>query len=95
MKSEKFVTKECIKFLKEKGFICIRINQLAGSTPGVSDYVCCYLGKFYAIEFKKEKNGILSVNQKLFKKKIEQAGGIYLIINSVETLKKELNDKII
>jgi len=57
------------------------------STPGCPDIVCVVRGQFVGLEIKDIK-GSLNANQIEFKKKLEAAGGIYLIVKSLDDIKE-------
>lgn len=54
---------------------------------GCPDIVCCKDGVFYGLEVKKDKSR-LSEAQIQAKKDIEQAGGIYMVVKSIEDVAK-------
>lgn len=45
-------------------------------TSGIADIIVCVQGQFVALELKDDK-GKLSANQKLFAKKVTEAGGVW------------------
>lgn len=49
---------------------------------GATDRICCYKGLFIAIELKRPKGGKYSKEQILYKKRIENAGGIWFGIKN-------------
>lgn len=51
-------------------------------TPGSPDIVCCFKGRFIAIEVK-SKIGKQSDSQKFFQENLEKAGGYYFIARSI------------
>lgn len=56
---------------------------------GCSDILCCYRGKFIAIECKKPGKK-QSVSQVVFEEKIRRAGGKYILATDWETVAKEI-----
>ena len=57
---------------------------------GSPDIVAVIRGKYIGIEVKTER-GILSPGQKQFKENLEKAGGIYLVVRSLNELLDQLN----
>lgn len=53
--------------------------------PGVSDAMALLNGKLYAIELK-SSTGRLRGSQEEFKRGVEENGGVYLVVRSVEDL---------
>jgi len=58
---------------------------------GSPDIVCIINGQYVGVECKDVK-GVLSPNQKIFKEKLEKAGGIYLVARSVTDTIKEIEE---
>ena len=56
-------------------------------TAGIPDIICCYKGRFIGLEVK-QPSGHLTELQKLTIEKINAAGGIALLVNSVADVKK-------
>lgn len=54
--------------------------------PGQSDIIAVINGQFIGIEVKTPK-GVLSADQILFKKRLENAGGKYIVARSVADIK--------
>lgn len=59
---------------------------------GIPDFVCCYDGKFFAVETKRsgrrgEANGGLSALQVRIRNLIEPAGGRYFVVDDLISLK--------
>lgn len=57
-------------------------------TPGSPDIVCCYKGRFIAIEVK-SKAGRQSPSQLQFQENLENAGGYYFIARSIKDVEIE------
>lgn len=103
MKKETLVQKEILKFLKDKGIFCWRVNNTGipdpmvkggwrkptgYSMPGMSDIIGVYKGKFLAIEVKAPgRKKNVSENQKAFLEKVFNEGGFALVAESVEEVK--------
>lgn len=80
MISEKTFENQIKKFLKEQG--CYFVKYWGGgqfTKAGIPDILCCCAGKFLGIELKAD-NGKPSELQLYNIKKIEEAGGIGLIL---------------
>lgn len=60
---------------------------------GIPDIICCYQGKFIAIELKTDNNR-LSGKQELEKKRIESAGGIFIELRNTDEWKELLNERL-
>ena len=63
-----------------------------GGTAGVADKIGCHSGRFIAIEVKRPslrdtKNGGLSPAQQVFRERIIQIGGVYILAYSVKEVK--------
>jgi len=58
---------------------------------GTPDLLCCFKGKFLAIEIKRPK-GKLTTPQQQALQKIENAGGLALVARSIEDVKNYLRD---
>lgn len=64
---------------------CCIIRQEAIHRIGIPDIVCCYKGRFVAIELKDDE-GVQSELQKKWQKGIEAAKGIYILADSVNPI---------
>ena len=51
MKSEQVIQSEIIKYLKSVGAYTIKVS--AATKAGIPDIICCYKGRFIAIEVKR------------------------------------------
>lgn len=68
---------------------CKVFRVAASTTRGAPDIVCCYKGKFIAIELKSGiYNSKLSANQKFVQADIEKCGGVFLCIRSLNELER-------
>ena len=86
---------EILKYLSQKGIFCWRQNNGAvwdaklgmyrshSGMAGVADILAVHNGNLIAVECKTNK-GKMSPAQFLFKKRLEEAGGIYILARSVE-----------
>jgi hypothetical protein len=55
--------------------------------PGTSDIIGCYDGKFFAMEVKRSRGGVVSEDQKEFIRKVESRGGCGAVVRSAEDAK--------
>jgi len=91
--SEKQVAQECKTWLLKHRIHADRNNvgQFGNYRYGIKsggDAFVCIEGKHIEIEYKAGKGGVLSLSQQQRKIKIEQSGGIYLIVHGVPELDK-------
>lgn len=77
---EKKVKDKCVAQLKAMGAVYFFPVTGGYGTSGVSDIIVCYQGRYIAIECKAGKNK-LSELQKMFLERVQQAGGVALVIN--------------
>jgi len=54
---------------------------------GIPDFVGCYRGKFFAIECKRPKGGVVKPWQERIRQQIMLAGGLWMLATSVEEIK--------
>lgn len=81
--SEKNITKAIRDYLRIRGVEHFKHWGGPMSERGVADLICCWKGRFLAIEVKK-KNGVLSADQARFLKRIQAAGGVAILAYSVD-----------
>lgn len=81
--SEKKLQNEILRYLKS--LKTIHILDTYKICKGEADIVCCYKGRFIAIEVKKDH--IHTENQQINQFKVEYAGGLYLVAYSVQDVK--------
>ena len=96
---EKEISKSCLNWLLKRKIFAWR-NSSTGifdrekgffrTSPkrGAPDLIAIYQGKFIGIELKRPGNK-LSEQQEWFRESVISAGGVYLVIHSVEELEKE------
>lgn len=106
-KSEKQVVASCRAYLKRQGWITkliytggipVGFGKLAANPcKGIPDCLAFHVPTqtFLWIEFKKSSGGILSQEQIAFHALLRSCGQIVFVINSLESLKKQLNEVII
>jgi hypothetical protein len=98
---ESVVQEECYKWLNAR-CSCERNNTGLMDTnrgskyqfgmKGNGDLICCHRRIHVEIECKKGKGGVLSPNQQEKKAKIEENGGIYMIVHGLPELKEKWNE---
>ncbi len=80
---EKDITRSIRDFLKVAGVFHWKVWQGLGSTPGVSDIIGLYKGIPLFLEIK-TNNGRLSDKQKEFLRKVNDNGGLGVVLKSVD-----------
>lgn len=96
---ESDLVKMCLDYLRMRKIFCYRNNTGGMKTErggfirfgavGSPDIVMVINGKYIALEIKTEK-GQQSEGQKQFQQELEKAGGIYLLVRSLEQLEYDL-----
>lgn len=84
---ETILKKSCIQYLKARFGSDIwefSVRGGIGQRAGVPDLIACIGEKFYGIEFKAGKKGRLSENQKYELEAITKAGGVAIVIRSLD-----------
>lgn len=91
--NEKAIETKIKAFLTSKNIYWFKVHGSAFMPPGIPDLVCCWNGRFLGIEIKRTgaKNE-QSDAQKVHERNIKKAGGIYLLVESLEEVMNELND---
>lgn len=84
------VKRQVVRYLKFMGFYYWHNLQGLGCFKGLSDYMVLHKGVLYAIEVKSEK-GKLSAYQKLFKQRVEENGGVFIVARCVDDIIEVLN----
>ena len=86
---EKVVENKIKDYLTSKGIYHFKIHGDSFVKPGFPDIVACWDGKFLAIEVKRPgaKNE-QSEQQKIHEKNILKSGGIYLLADNLDDVKK-------
>lgn len=87
--SEKNIEKSIKRYLDSIGAWHIKTHGSIFSRAGTPDIIACLNGKFIAIEVKRP-GGVVSALQEANIKLIEQAGGVALIVYSLEETKQHL-----
>lgn len=93
--SEKKVENEIKKWLNSIGAYHFKVHGSAFMQPGIPDIVACVNGKFVGIEVKRPgaKNEQSEV-QKVHEYNINRAKGIYLLVDSLDEVKRNLDEFI-
>ena len=87
--AESVVQSKILKYLNSIG--AYTIKTIATNRAGVPDIIACYKGKFVAIECKDEgKLSRLTHLQKQHLSMIKHAGGVSLVADRVESVKRAL-----
>ena len=89
-----------IEEIRARGGVVIRVNaggtltkrgsHIQMSKIGTSDTIACLYGRFIAIEFKKPGK-VATAKQMEFGQRVVGAGGIFLVIDDLDTLTRELD----
>jgi Holliday junction resolvase len=81
---ESSVTQRIVKYLKAQG--AWQIKSTGVSLVGCPDIICCYQGRFVALEVKREKDGKYGATSKQLHEidRIRRAGGIAEVVSSVD-----------
>lgn len=95
MAKESILQNKILAFLKEEvGGHWIKIHGSSYQSKGEPDIIGVYDGTFYAFEIKREDGkGIVSELQQYKIKRINDAGGVGMIVDSLDTIKKLFNVK--
>lgn len=80
------IQKEILAYLKKNKIFHFRF-QAQSNLNGVPDVICCYKGLFIGLELKREKSGKATGLQEKKLEAINNAGGIGLIVKSLEEIK--------
>ena len=94
MKKETLIQAEILKYLRSKGVFAWRQNnggiwdaklgmyRTHTGMKGVPDIIAVYHGRFIGVEIKSEK-GKMSPDQFIFRERLLEAGGLYILARSV------------
>lgn len=85
--TEKTIQKQCVDWLRLKGFYCVKIHQSLGSHRGIADYWIIKDGWQAWIEFKTAK-GKQSEYQEKFEAEVDCHGGQYYVVRSLEEIQE-------
>lgn len=85
--TESIILDAARNWLRLKGWYVIRIQQGMGCHPGVSDLIAIKGGITVYIETKSPKwKGKLSRDQEKFRIEIEDHGGTFMVVDSIDKL---------
>lgn len=91
---EKTLQSECLDYIKQyRDIVCANIHGGGWANKGFPDLVACIKGKYVAFELKVGSNKMENA-QRLWKKRIEQAGGLHFEIRTIDEFKKTIEDII-
>ena len=90
---ESEIQAQILKWLREHGIFCFKVAM--ASPNGIPDVICCFDGKFIALEIKRNDRSRVAPLQWKRKEQIEDAGGESYIVWSVDMVKEifESHDK--
>lgn len=104
---EKEIQKQILAWLRLHGATAIRVNSgafggeykgkkrfiRANDTRGCSDVLCCWRGRFVAIEVKRpgEKP---TIDQVAFLQGVQRSGGLAFVASSVDDVENYLNKEV-
>lgn len=91
MTDESELKKQIKVMLKARGAYVVPVAQGAYSKIGDPDMVACYKGRFLAIEGKTYE-GRVSDWQVLRMRQVEGAGGIYVVVRTVDAMRQALDE---
>jgi len=90
----------CINLIRKRGGIVTRVNSggtiakrgghLSLAEKGTSDLIACFGGKYLAIEVK-DTGKVATSDQREFGRMVNRAGGIFLVIDDIDKLSRELD----
>ena len=87
---ESKIQRDIISYLKRRKVFHLRF-QAQTNINGIPDIICCYKGLFIGLELKQEKGKATELQKKKLEA-INNAGGIGLVVRSVEEVDKLLNE---
>lgn len=80
---ESLLQYECLEYLKRyPDILAVNIHGGGWSAKGFPDLVVCVNGRFAAFELKVGENG-MQTDQRIWKKRIERAGGLHFVPRSL------------
>ena len=86
---ESHIQNKIIKYLN--GIGAFSIKTIVTNRNGSPDLICCFKGRYVALEVKAEK-GTVSQLQEHNIKLIKKSGGVAAVVRSVEDVKKVLEN---
>ena len=87
-RTEKSVLDACRRELKRRGawYMKTQSGGRSGGRRGLPDLIACHRGRFLGIETKRPRGGRVSPLQRLELEAITGAGGVSMVVRSVEEL---------
>ena len=85
---ESFIQKKILDYLDAKG--CYTVKITSANKTGVADIICCYHGRFVALEVKTDK-GVVSEMQQFQISEVLKSGGNSEVVRSVEEVRQLIN----
>ena len=93
---EKNIENQIKKWLSDNKIYYFKVHGSSFMLPGIPDIVACVNGRFVGIEVKnKGKLSNQSEYQKIHEKQILESNGIYILADSLDTVKEKLCHLII
>lgn len=83
---EKTIENRIKKYLKDRKIYHFKNHGNIYTEKGRPDIVGCYRGRFFAIEVKREKGGVISEAQKVHETKIKNNDGYFTYANSLDNV---------
>ena len=81
---ESKLSRKIMAELEKRGAFCFKVHGSVWMMAGLPDIVCCYKGQFLTFETKMPDGGDASPIQKIVHSKITKAGGLVVVVRSVE-----------
>lgn len=81
---EATIVKKTMTMIVARGGWCVKIHGGPYQTRGIPDILCCYRGLFIGFEVKRDSSKLPTALQSFEIMEIKRAGGIALLIHSVE-----------
>lgn len=83
---ESEIQAQILKWLREHGIFCFKVAM--ASPNGIPDVICCFDGKFIALEIKRNDRSRVAPLQWKRKEQIEDAGGESYIVWTLDMVKE-------
>lgn len=87
---ESKIQKDIISYLRRNRIFHLRF-QAQSNVNGIPDIICCYKGLFLGLELKQEKGKATELQKKKLEA-INNAGGIGLVVRSVEEVDRLIKE---
>lgn len=89
-KLESDFQEEVINYLESKGAYVLKTHVSSFQKQGEPDITCCYLGRYVALELKRDTKAQTSALQKYRIKCIQLAGGIAKRVDNIKQVEEVL-----